>query len=312
MKNKILVTGGNGFIGSHTVVELISAGFEVVIIDNLSNSHEWINGNISEIVAKKPPLHRIDLCDAMAVDKFFAENTDISGIIHFAADSDVGESVKNPNKYYYNNLMSLINVLNSMKKYGVQNIVFSSSCTVYGEPEQVPISEDAEIVKAESPYGNTKQICEEMITDNTKVYDIKAVALRYFNPVGAHDTALIGEFPLSAPKKLMPVITQTAVGKNEKLFVHGNDFPTKDGTPVRDYFHVMDLARAHVLAVEYMLKGRNKDKFSVFNLGSEKGYTVLEVIKEFERANGVKLNYEVGPRRPGDVITGICRFIKGF
>lgn len=312
IKEKILVTGGNGFIGSHTVVELQKAGYDVVIIDNLSNSHSWINENISKITGKPAPLHILDLCDKEKVDEFFNKEKGIAGIIHFAADSDVGESVKYPNKYYYNNLVSLINILNSMQKYGVKNIVFSSSCTVYGEPDHVPISESAEVKKPESPYGNTKQICEEMIIDNTKVSDIHAVALRYFNPVGAHDTALIGEYPMSTPKKLMPVLTQTAAGKNPKFHVHGNDFPTKDGTPIRDYFHVSDLARAHVLAVAYMVEGRNKDNFTVFNLGSEKGYTVLEVIQEFENTNGVKLNYEIGPRRPGDVIRVYADSSKAF
>lgn len=311
-KGKILVTGGNGFIGSHTVVELVQAGFEVIIIDNLSNSHDFINENIEKITGVKVPLFQIDLCDRKAVHSFFNEQQGFDGIIHFAADSDVGESVANPNKYYYNNLNSLLNVLDNMHKHNINNIVFSSSCTVYGEPEKVPISEDAPVVKAESPYGNTKQICEEMISDNIKIGNIKAVALRYFNPVGAHDSAFIGEFPKSKPNKLMPVITQTAIGKNEKLFVHGNDFPTKDGTPVRDYFHVMDLARAHVLAVGYMIEKRNNEDLTIINLGSEKGYTVLEVIKEFERANNVKLNYEIGPRRPGDVVRVYADSTKAF
>ncbi len=301
-KKKILVTGGTGYIGSHTVVELQQAGYEVVVIDNLSNSYEWILDKVAEITGTRPVFYNFDLCHKDQLKSFFSENQDVLGVIHFAAFKAVGESCEKPNKYYYNNLVSLINLINCMREFDVNNLVFSSSCTVYGEPDKVPIAEDAPIKKAESPYGNTKQISEEIISDNSKVSNLNAVALRYFNPVGAHPSSLIGELPINKPQSLMPVITQTCIGKQEKFFVHGNDYPTPDGTPIRDYFHVVDLAKAHVLAINYLVEGRNKEQVTYINLGSEKGYSVLEAINEFERVNKVKPNYEIGPRRAGDVI----------
>lgn len=300
-KPRILVTGGAGYIGSHTVVELQKAGYDVLIIDNLSNSHEFIIDNIEKISSRKPVFCKFDLCDKLALDKFFIENNDIVAVIHFAAFKDVEESVKFPGKYYYNNLVSLINLLDMMVKHGIENLVFSSSCTVYGEPAVVPITEDAPVVKPESPYGNTKIISEEIIADYAKSIDFKTISLRYFNPIGADESALIGELPLQSPTNLMPVITQSAIGKIGQIKVHGSDYQTPDGSPVRDYFHVTDCAMAHLSAVKYLLNNKNTAPYTVFNLGSDKGYTVLDVIKTFEIETGIKLNYVLGPRRKGDV-----------
>lgn len=311
-KGKILVTGGTGYIGSHTVVELQLAGYEVVIIDNLSNSFEFIIDNITSITGIRPDFYNIDLCDKKALENFFDKADDIVGIIHFAAFKAVGESVANPNKYYYNNLASLINVLENMVRKEIDLFIFSSSCTVYGEPAKVPISEDFPIVKALSPYGNTKQMSEDIIVDNVKVSNLKAIILRYFNPIGAHETGLLGELPINIPNSLMPVITQTAIGKREKLSVYGNDYPTPDGTAIRDYFHVSDLARAHVMAMDYLFEGKNSDNTEIFNLGSEKGYSVLEVINEFEKVSGVDLNYEIGNRRAGDAVKVFADSTKAF
>src|ERR1700761_1272767 len=298
--SKILVTGGLGFIGSHTVVELINAGYEPVIVDDLSNSNPKILDQIIKITGQKPAFHQLDLSDEHAVKNLVTAVPDIAGIIHFAASKAVGESVQLPLKYYRNNIYSLVNLLNSYYSKPI-NFVFSSSCTVYGQPDVLPVTESAPTKPAESPYGNTKQIAEEILKDMiTSGSDYKVIALRYFNPVGAHDTALIGELPIGVPQNLVPFITQTAIGKREKITVFGDDYNTKDGSCVRDYIHVVDLAKAHVAALKLM----EKDGFAgydVFNLGTGEGNSVLEIINAFERTTGVKLNYEIGPRRAGDI-----------
>ena len=299
---KILVTGGTGYIGSHTVVELQNKGFEVLIVDNLSNSSAEIVDQIEKITGIRPVLEVFDLSDREKTADFFRRNNDLQGVIHFAAFKAVGESVEKPLMYYRNNLVSLMNILESMKDNGIQNLVFSSSCTVYGQPDELPVSEKAPIKKAESPYGNTKQISEEIIQDTIKASDIHGIALRYFNPIGAHESALIGELPLGVPNNLVPYITQTAIGIRDQLKVFGNDYPTPDGTPIRDYIHVVDLAKAHVIAVDRMIQNKMKKPFEVFNLGTGKGYSVLEVIKAFEKVSGVKLNYKIVGRREGDVV----------
>lgn len=301
---KILVTGGTGYIGSHTVVELQQKGFEVIIVDALFNSNIKALDAIEKISGIRPDFESFDLADLKLTDDFFSRHKDIRGIIHFAAHKAVGESVNQPIKYYRNNLDSLMNVLESMAKYDIHNLVFSSSCTVYGQPdaEHLPVSEKAPIKKAESPYGNTKQIAEEIIGESIAAYEgLNAIALRYFNPVGAHDSAMIGELPLGVPNNLMPFITQTAYGIRESLKVFGSDYPTHDGTPIRDYIHIMDLAKAHVIAVERMIENKMKKSFEIFNLGTGKGYSVLDVINSFERVSGVKLNYEIVGRRAGDI-----------
>jgi UDP-glucose 4-epimerase len=297
---KILVTGGLGYIGSHTVVELINAGYEPVIVDDLSNSHPKILDQIAKIAGKKPVFHKLDLTDEHGVNSLAAAEPDIAGIIHFAASKAVGESVQLPLKYYRNNTYSLINLLNAY--YGKPvNFVFSSSCTVYGQPDHLPVDESAPVKPAESPYGNTKQIAEEILKDMVASgTNYKVIALRYFNPVGAHDTALIGELPIGVPQNLVPFITQTAIGKREKITVFGNDYSTVDGSCVRDYIHVVDLAKAHVAALKLM-ESNNFKGYDVFNIGTGNGNTVLEIINAFERVTGVKLNYETGPRRSGDV-----------
>ncbi len=298
---KILVTGGTGYIGSHTVVELQQQGFEVLIVDNLSNSQASVVDAIEQITGKKPALEVFDLVDRDKTDDFFKRHSDIVGVIHFAAYKAVGESVAQPLLYYRNNLVSLLNILESMDRYKVENLVFSSSCTVYGQPDTLPVSEKAPIKKAESPYGNTKQISEEIIQDKLKAGQLKAVALRYFNPIGAHESALIGELPLGVPNNLVPFITQTAFGIRKQLSVFGNDYNTPDGTAIRDYIHVVDLAKAHVIAVKRMIENRMKANFEVFNLGTGNGFSVLEVIKSFEKVSNQKLNYAIVSRRPGDV-----------
>ena len=298
---KILVTGGTGYIGSHTVVELQNKGFDVVIVDNLSNSKIEVVDKIEKITGKRPEIEVFDLVDREKTSGFFKRHNDIKGVIHFAAYKAVGESVEKPLKYYRNNLVSLLNILESMIETGVENLVFSSSCTVYGQPDELPVSEKAPIKKAESPYGNTKQISEEIIQDTVKVEPVKAIALRYFNPIGAHESALIGELPLGVPNNLVPFITQTAVGIRDELKVFGDDYNTPDGTAIRDYIHVVDLAKAHVVAIDRMINNKMKDKFEVFNLGTGNGYSVLDVIKSFEKVSGVKLNYRIVGRRPGDV-----------
>lgn len=300
--SKILVTGGTGYIGSHTVVELYNAGYTPVIIDNLSNSNLKILDQIEKIIGVKPEFHQFDLCEEAQVKAFVDENPDITGIIHFAASKAVGESVEKPLKYYHNNFFSLINLLNAYQGKKI-NFVFSSSCTVYGEPDVLPVTESAPVKKAASPYGNTKQIAEEILEETAKAYsNYNVIALRYFNPVGAHDSALIGELPLGVPQNLLPFITQTAIGKREKLTVFGGDYDTIDGSCVRDYIHVVDLAKAHVAAIQLLEKGNSTGKYDVFNVGTGIGYSVLQAITAFEKASGQKLNYEIGPRRDGDII----------
>ena len=302
MKKKILVTGGTGYIGSHTTAELINDGFEVVIIDNLYNSEAEVVDRIEKITGVRPELEVFDLGDAHKVDAFFKKHNNISAIIHFAAYKAVSESVFKPLDYYRNNLSSLINLLQAMKDHSVPNLVFSSSCTVYGQPEKLPVTEDAPLQPATSPYGNTKQVGEEIIRDTVfSDAGVKAIALRYFNPIGAHPTALIGELPRGVPENLVPYITQTAYGLREELKVFGNDYDTPDGSCIRDYLHVVDLAKAHVVAVRRLVEQKNKKNYEVFNLGTGNGVSVLEAIESFERVSGVKLNYRIVGRRPGDI-----------
>lgn len=298
---KILVTGGTGYIGSHTVVELQNAGFEVVIIDALFNSKREVVDNIAKITGTRPEFECFDLTDRQKTEDFFQRHQDLTGVIHFAAHKAVGDSVQHPIKYYRNNLDSLMNILEGMNTYGIPNLVFSSSCTVYGQADHLPVSESAPIKKAESPYGNTKQIAEEIITDTVHVSKLNAIALRYFNPIGAHDSGLIGELPNGVPDNLLPYITQTAYGIREQLKVFGDDYNTPDGTPVRDYIHVVDLAKAHVQAIQRMTDHAMRQSFEVFNLGTGKGYSVLEVIKAFEKATGIHINYKIVGRREGDI-----------
>jgi UDP-glucose 4-epimerase len=302
MAKKILVTGGTGYIGSHTVVELQQNGYEVVIIDNLANSSAEVIDNIEKITGKKPVFEQFDLVDFQKTQDFFNRNTDIEAIIHFAASKAVGESVEKPLHYYRNNLVSLLNILDCQIKFNVPNIVFSSSCTVYGQPDFLPVTEKTPRKDAESPYGNTKRISEDILKDTIQANPVlKGIALRYFNPVGAHSSALIGELPLGVPQNLVPFITQTAAGLRDELKVFGNDYNTPDGSAVRDYINVVDLAKAHVIAIERLLSANNKSNFEVFNLGTGTGLSVLEIVKGFERATGVKLNYKIVSRRSGDV-----------
>jgi len=301
-KGKILVTGGTGYIGSHTTVELIEQGYEVVIIDNLSNSQEFIIDRIEQITGVRPKFYKFDLLDAEALDKCFAENTDLKGIIHFAAAKAVGESVQKPLYYYRNNLQTMINVLEAMIKYNLENFVFSSSCTVYGQPDELPVTENAPVKPAESPYGYTKQVNENILKDTiASGAKIKGIALRYFNPIGAHHSGLIGELPIGVPANLMPFITQTAYGIREQLSVFGDDYNTPDGSCIRDYIHVVDLAKAHIVAIERMIDSKNKEAYEMFNIGTGNGFSVFEVIKSFEKSTGIKLNYKVVPRRAGDI-----------
>ncbi|HNT80493.1 MAG TPA: UDP-glucose 4-epimerase GalE [Bacteroidia bacterium] len=300
-KSNILVTGGAGFIGSHTSVELINDGHNVFIIDNLSNSRiEAIEG-IAQITGTQPYFEQFDLCDREKLNKFFSKNK-IDAIIHFAALKAVGESVQKPLEYYKNNLLSNIHLLEMCIQHRVKGLVFSSSCSVYGEPDTLPVSEKAPLKKAESPYANTKRMCEDMIRDSVLVSNINAIILRYFNPVGAHASAVIGELPLGTPNNLMPVITQTAIGKRSGFEVFGTDYDTPDGSCIRDYIHVVDLAKAHVVAVNRLLNGANKEKCETFNLGTGNGISVLEMILAFEKHTGMKLNYKLGGRRAGDVV----------
>jgi UDP-glucose 4-epimerase len=298
---KILVTGGTGYIGSHTVVELINSGYIPVIIDNLSNSSPEILDQIAKITGIKPEFHNFDLCDEKLVREFLKKHTDLSGLIHFAAFKSVGESEREPLKYYKNNFYPLINLLDSCLNRKM-NLVFSSSCTVYGEPDILPVSELAPVKKAESTYGNTKQIAEEILKEVSGVSDnLKVIALRYFNPVGAHASALIGELPIGVPQNLVPFITQAAIGKRGNIIVFGDDYNTPDGTCIRDYIHVVDLAKAHVAAIKQMENLHNDANFDIYNIGTGKGNTVLEVIHAFESATGQKLNYTIGKRRAGDI-----------
>lgn len=299
---KILVTGGLGYIGSHTVVELQNSGFQTVIIDNLSNSSLDVLEGISNITKTPPAFERLDLRIKSDVSDFFKRNQDIEGIIHFAASKAVGESVENPLLYYENNLNTLVYLLQECNGYGIKNFIFSSSCTVYGEPDSLPITENAPVKEATSPYGNTKQISEEILKDTCSVSSLKSIALRYFNPIGAHETAEIGELPAGVPQNLVPFITQTAAGVRKELSVFGDDYPTEDGSCIRDYIHVVDLAKAHVIALKRLLSGENERQFEVFNLGTGRGSSVLEVVDSFEKTTGQKLNYKIVGRRPGDVI----------
>ncbi len=299
---KILVTGGAGYIGSHTVVELQKVGFEVVIVDNLSNSNIEVLSGIEKITGIRPAFENIDCVDYVSMDRMFDKYQNISAIIHFAASKAVGESVEKPLLYYRNNLVSLINLLQLMPIHKINNIVFSSSCTVYGQPDILPVTEDAPIKTALSPYGNTKQICEEIICDTIHTNPCyKSIILRYFNPIGAHPSAEIGELPNGVPNNLLPFVTQTAIGLRKQLNVFGNDYDTPDGSCIRDYIHVVDLAKAHVIAVQRMLNQRTKSDVETFNLGTGRGLSVLEVIETFEKVNGVKVPYRIVDRREGDI-----------
>ncbi len=302
--DKILVTGGLGFIGSHTVVELQNKGYNVIIIDDLSNSSINVLDGITAITGKKLEFEKLDLKNKQTVEAFFLKHQDIKGVIHFAASKAVGESVEKPLLYYENNINTLVYVLQEVQKLKNSNFIFSSSCTVYGQAEKMPISEDAPVKQAESPYGNTKKIGEDIITDACKVNPkMKAISLRYFNPIGAHKTAKIGELPIGVPQNLVPFITQTGVGMREQLSVFGDDYQTKDGTCIRDYIHVVDLAKAHVVALQRLLQNKNKSNNEVFNIGTGKGSSVLEVIQSFERVSNKKLNYKITSRREGDVVS---------
>ncbi len=308
---KVLVTGGLGFIGSHTVVELQNKGFEVVIIDNLSNSSIKVLDGIVSITGKAPIFENLDLKEKSKLQEFFSNHQDIVGVIHFAASKAVGESVEQPLMYYENNINTLVYVLQELTKLEQSNFIFSSSCTVYGQADELPISENAPIKPAESPYGNTKQIGEEIIKDTCKVTPkLNAIALRYFNPIGAHPTAKIGELPIGVPQNLVPFITQTGVGIREQLSVFGDDYPTPDGTCVRDYIHVVDIAKAHVVALQRLIESSNTSNYEYFNLGTGTGSSVLEVINSFERVSGEKLNYKIASRREGDVISAYADTTK--
>lgn len=304
MKQTVLVTGGTGFIGSHTTVELQQAGYDVVIVDNLSNSNADVVDGIEKITGIRPAFEEVDCLDKDALESVFKKYPSISGIIHFAASKAVGESVEKPLLYYRNNIVSLVNILELMPKYDVKGIIFSSSCTVYGQPdpENLPVTEQAPIKKAESPYGNTKQINEEIIADTIKSGSpIKAVILRYFNPIGAHPSAIIGELPNGVPANLIPYITQTAIGIRPQLSVFGNDYNTPDGTCIRDFIYVVDLAKAHVCAMARILDGKSEDSVEIFNIGTGSGVSVQQLIDTFEKCTGVKLNYKVVGRRAGDI-----------
>ena len=297
---KILVTGGLGYIGSHTVLELIEQNYEVIIADDLSNSEESVLERINDVYGIKPEWYNVDLSDTNKCNDFL-KNQKFDGIIHFAAFKAVGESVKNPLKYYRNNLLSLMNVISYLKTHNHCAFIFSSSCTVYGQAENLPITENSEIKTAESPYGNTKQICEEILKESSAAYDLKSIALRYFNPIGAHPSGKIGELPIGVPQNLVPFITQSAAGIRGALYVYGNDYPTHDGTAIRDYIHVVDLAQAHIIALERLLNNKNASPMEIFNIGTGKGSSVLELIKAFEKASGKKLDYKITNRREGDI-----------
>ena len=302
MKKLVLVTGGTGYIGSHTVVELMNEGFDVVIIDNLSNSEKSVLDGIAEITGRRPFFEQFDVGDKEKLTNFFRIYKRLDAIIHFAAYKAVGESIDKPLMYYQNNLNTLMNLLEGMINFKVPNIVFSSSATVYGQPDELPVTEKAPFKPADSPYGNTKQIAEDIIRDTVKVnQDIKAISLRYFNPIGAHSSALIGELPRGVPNNLVPFITQTAIGIRKELKVFGDDYHTPDGSAIRDYINVVDLARAHVVAINRMLEDKSKSNLEIFNLGTGKGSSVLEIVKAFEKATGEKLKYSITGRRPGDV-----------
>lgn len=301
MKTKILVTGGTGYIGSHTAVELIQQGFEVIIADNLSNSFEWIIDRIYQITGVRPQFYKADLTQLDQTKTIFQENPEIKGVIHFAALKAVGESVKRPLLYYHNNLNALLTLLQVMNEFDCQHFVFSSSCTVYGQPDILPVSETSPILPPLSPYGNTKQISEQIIQFQSDITTLQSVILRYFNPIGAHESALIGELPIGVPNNLIPFITQTAIGKREVLNIFGNNYNTHDGTCIRDYIHVTDIAKAHIIALERLLQKRNETQIEVFNLGTGKGYSVLDVIHAFEKVSYKNLHYKFISRREGDI-----------
>ncbi len=304
MKKKatVLVSGGAGYIGSHTAVELIAAGYDVVIADNLSNSDRTAVEGVRTITGVDVPFVEVDCCDRAAFRKVF-EAYDFDSVIHFAASKAVGESVRMPLEYYRNNLTSFMNVIDLMREFGRSNIVFSSSCTVYGEPEKQPVTERTPRKPATSPYGNTKQMCEDILRDSIAAYDgLKGIALRYFNPIGAHPSALIGEQPRGVPQNLVPYITQTAAGIRECLSVFGDDYPTPDGSCIRDYIDVVDLAKAHVAAIARMIEDRNAERYEIFNIGTGRGVSVLELVRRFEQVNGLKLRYKIAPRREGDIV----------
>jgi UDP-glucose 4-epimerase len=308
---KVLVTGGLGFIGSHTVVELQNKGFEVIIIDDCSNSDEQVLDGIEAITGKRPLFEKLDLKEKDKVKDFFQRHQDITGVIHFAASKAVGESVEKPLLYYENNIGTLVYILKELCKKNKSSFIFSSSCTVYGQADKMPITEDAPVKVAESPYGNTKQMGEEIISDTCKVTSgLNAIALRYFNPMGAHPSAEIGELPKGVPQNLVPFITQTGIGLRKELSVFGDDYPTPDGTCIRDYIYVVDLAKAHVVALERLLQGKNDNNYEVFNVGTGKGSSVLEAIHSFEKVSGKKLNYKIVARRPGDITSAYADTTK--
>ena len=308
---KILVTGGLGFIGSHTVVELQEEGYEVVIIDDCSNASETVLDGITAITGKRPLFEKLDLKNKSDVIDFFQRHSDLSGVIHFAASKAVGESVEKPLLYYENNIGTLVYVLQQLTQLKKAHLIFSSSCTVYGQADTMPITEEAPVKTAESPYGNTKQMGEEIIFDTCKVTPhLKAISLRYFNPMGAHPSAEIGELPIGVPQNLVPFITQTGIGLREQLSVFGDDYPTSDGTCIRDYIHVVDLAKAHVVALQRLLEGKNNENYEVFNVGTGTGSSVMEVIHSFERVSGKKLNYKIVGRRPGDIVKAFADTTK--
>ena len=307
MNKKILVTGGLGYIGSHVVVELQNEGFQVIVIDNLSNSSMDVLDKIIEITGITPLFEKIDLRDKNMVSDFFKRHSDIYGVIHFAASKAVGESSNNPLKYYDNNISPLVYILQQLEKIKDQNFIFSSSCTVYGQADKLPITEDTLLKKAESPYGNTKKIGEQIIEDTCKINNnLNAISLRYFNPIGAHSSAKIGELPIGIPQNLVPFVTQTGIGIREELSIFGKDYPTPDGTCIRDYIHVVDLAKAHVIAMKRIILKDNSDNYEVFNLGTGKGSSVLEVVNAFEEISGIKLNYIFSERRAGDIVAAFA------
>ena len=302
MKECVLVTGGAGYIGTHTAVELIAAGYDVVVVDNLSNSERAAVDGVREITGAEIPFEQVDCDDKAALAGVF-DKYKFNSVIHFAASKAVGESVSKPLEYYRNNLMSFMNVIGLMREYGRQNIVFSSSCTVYGEADVLPVTEQTPRKPATSPYGNTKQMCEDILRDSLAAYEgLKGIALRYFNPIGAHPSALIGELPRGVPQNLVPYITQTAAGIRECLSVFGDDYPTPDGSNIRDYIDVVDLAKAHVAAIRRMIEDRNKARYEVFNIGTGRGVSVLELVRKFEEVNNLKLNYKIVGRRAGDIV----------
>lgn len=300
---RILITGGTGYIGSHTAVELLNSGYEVLIIDNLSNSNAEVVDKIEKITGIRPSFSKTDLCNKTELKEYFKKTKNIDAVIHFAAFKAVGESVQKPMMYYSNNISGMINLLEEMAENKIQNIVYSSSCTVYGEADTLPVTEESPVKKAESPYGFTKQAGEQMLFDISKAGDLHSVILRYFNPAGAHDSSFIGELPVGIPNNLVPYITQTAIGEREILTVNGNDYDTPDGTNIRDYIHVVDLAKAHLAALDRVLGKKSNEMTEVFNLGTGKGNSVMEVIRSFEKVSGTKLKYKIGPRREGDVVS---------